>query len=96
MVVTAIYYLVGITMAVVLKDNRAFCKYVCPVTVPLKISSRFSLPCIENCAGGGTVQFNLGDLMPNEDDVWFRDEKVGELNIFSGRPTPRHCIERDS
>ena len=39
----ALYYLVGITMAVILKDNRAFCKYVCPITLLLKITSRFSL-----------------------------------------------------
>jgi polyferredoxin len=39
----AVYYLLGIGMAIILKDNRAFCKYVCPVAVPLKITSRFSL-----------------------------------------------------
>lgn len=38
-----LYYAIGITLAYALKDNRAFCKYVCPVTVPLKISSRFSI-----------------------------------------------------
>lgn len=38
-----IYYVVGIALAYILKDNRAFCKYVCPITVFLKISSYFSL-----------------------------------------------------
>jgi polyferredoxin len=38
-----LYYLVGITLAVVLKDNRAFCKYVCPITLPLKLTSRLAL-----------------------------------------------------
>jgi ferredoxin-type protein NapH len=38
-----LYYAAGICLAYALKDNRAFCKYVCPVTVPLKITSRFSL-----------------------------------------------------
>jgi ferredoxin-type protein NapH len=38
-----LYYAVGIVLAYTLKDNRAFCKYVCPVSVPLKITSRFSL-----------------------------------------------------
>ncbi|WP_420641297.1 4Fe-4S binding protein [Candidatus Leptofilum sp.] len=38
-----LYYVVGIGLAVALKDNRAFCKYVCPVAVPLKLTSRFSL-----------------------------------------------------
>jgi len=39
----AVYYLLGIGLAYGLKDNRAFCKYLCPVSVPLKITSRFSL-----------------------------------------------------
>jgi polyferredoxin len=38
-----LYYAIGISLAVALKDNRAFCKYVCPVTVPLKLTSRFSV-----------------------------------------------------
>lgn len=38
-----IYYAAGIIMAYVLKDNRAFCKYACPVTVFLKPMSYFSL-----------------------------------------------------
>jgi polyferredoxin len=39
----ALYYLVGVVLALALKDNRAFCKYACPITVPLKLSSRFAL-----------------------------------------------------
>jgi ferredoxin-type protein NapH len=39
----ALYYAAGIGLAVALKDNRAFCKYLCPVAVPLKVTSRFSL-----------------------------------------------------
>lgn len=38
-----LYYATGIILSYNLKDNRAFCKYVCPVTLPLKITSRFSL-----------------------------------------------------
>jgi polyferredoxin len=38
-----LYYLIGIGLAYALKDNRAFCKYVCPVSVPLKLTSGFSL-----------------------------------------------------
>jgi polyferredoxin len=38
-----VYYLVGIVLAAVLRDNRAFCKYVCPITVFLKLGGRFSL-----------------------------------------------------
>jgi len=39
----AIYYATGIILAFWLKDNRAFCKYVCPITTILKFTARFSL-----------------------------------------------------
>jgi len=39
----ALYYAVGIGMAFALEDNRAFCKYACPVAVVLKATSRFSI-----------------------------------------------------
>ena len=45
------YYIVGIVLAFVFKDNRAFCKYLCPVTVFLKPMSYFSflrVHCDEN------------------------------------------------
>jgi len=35
-----IYYVVGIALAFALKDNRAFCKYICPVMVFLKPMSK--------------------------------------------------------
>ena len=38
-----LYYLVGIVLAFVFKDNRAFCKYICPITVFLKPMSYFAL-----------------------------------------------------
>jgi ferredoxin-type protein NapH len=39
----AIYFAVAIGLAFRLKDNRAFCKYVCPITFFLKVNCRFSL-----------------------------------------------------
>ena len=38
-----IYYTVGIVLAFIFKDNRAFCKYFCPITVFLKPASYFAL-----------------------------------------------------
>jgi ferredoxin len=38
-----LYYASGILLAYVLKDNRAFCKYLCPVPVLMKLGSRFAL-----------------------------------------------------
>ncbi|MBS6509822.1 MAG: 4Fe-4S binding protein [Paraclostridium bifermentans] len=38
-----LYYIVGIAIAFLFKDNRAFCKYICPVTIFLKPASYFSI-----------------------------------------------------
>ena len=52
-----LYYAVGAALAFALKDNRAFCKYICPVTVFLKPMSYFSLLRIKcdksKCTGCG-------------------------------------------
>ena len=37
-----IYYVLGIFFAYIFKDNRAFCKYICPITIFLKSTSYFS------------------------------------------------------
>lgn len=42
-IVNIFYYIIGIILAYHLKDNRAFCKYICPITVFLKIGSKYSL-----------------------------------------------------
>jgi ferredoxin-type protein NapH len=39
----ALYYLVGIVLAIILKDNRAFCKIICPIPVLMKPAARLSL-----------------------------------------------------
>ncbi len=53
----ALYYAVGIILAFAFRDNRAFCKYVCPVTVFLKPMSYFSLVRVKcdtsKCVGCG-------------------------------------------
>jgi polyferredoxin len=46
----ALYYSLGIVLAFALKDNRAFCKYACPVAVPLKLGTRFALLKVEGDA----------------------------------------------
>lgn len=38
-----LYYLTAIALAFTLKDNRAFCKYVCPVSVFLRAGNRLAL-----------------------------------------------------
>jgi polyferredoxin len=46
-----LYYVVGVALAFALKDNRAFCKYVCPLAVLLKAGSRYALLKIAGEAG---------------------------------------------
>jgi len=53
-----LYYAAGITLAVIFRDNRAFCKYLCPVTVFLKPASYFSLLRIR-CSGELCVQCGI-------------------------------------
>ena len=38
-----LYYASGIALAFLFKDNRAFCKYICPITVFLKPMSYFAV-----------------------------------------------------
>lgn len=40
---SALYYLLGVGLALWLKDNRAFCKYLCPAGLLAKPAARFSL-----------------------------------------------------
>ena len=77
----ALYYAVGIGLAVALKDNRAFCKYLCPVAVPLKLTSRFSLLKI------GTVAANCNDCGACEKicpmDIQITDYVHAEQRVLS-------------
>lgn len=59
-------------------------------------TSRFPLPCTENCSGGGRVQFKVDQLIPNDYKLWFSEQKIGEVHVFSGRTTPRQCFENSS
>jgi polyferredoxin len=43
-----LYYGTGITLAFLFKDNRAFCKYICPITVFMKPASYFTFLRIKN------------------------------------------------
>ena len=51
------YYAIGIALAALLHDNRAFCKYVCPVGVLMKPAasvSRMRVTCDhDKCVGCG-------------------------------------------
>lgn len=78
-----IYYITGITLAFVFRDNRAFCKYICPVTVFLKPVSRYSLIRIkcdsEKCVGCGKCR----DVCPMDVDM---------LDLSRNRKNGTECI----
>ncbi|MGE5740947.1 MAG: 4Fe-4S binding protein, partial [Candidatus Aminicenantes bacterium RBG_16_66_30] len=40
---SSLYLVLGAVLAFVYKDNRAFCKILCPITTILKVTGRFSL-----------------------------------------------------
>lgn len=58
----AAYYLLGLGLAIWLKDNRAFCKYICPIPIFQKVLSRFSLSKqqidMEKCTDCGLCEKN--------------------------------------
>lgn len=59
----ALYYLIAIPLAFVLSDKRAFCKYVCPVSLVMTPSSKMGLikikPNLENdCIGCKSCNVN--------------------------------------
>ena len=60
-----LYYIVGIILAFLFKDNRAFCKYICPVTIFLKPMSYFSVVRVkcdkEKCISCGKCKKSLSD-----------------------------------
>ena len=49
-----LYYMIGIILAFVCKDNWAFCKYICPITVFLK-PMQIPLHRITDSASNGSV-----------------------------------------
>ena len=61
----------------------------------IRETSRFPLPCVKNYLGGGRVLINLSTMLPNDYTLWFEDQKVGDVMVFSGRETPRQCFWND-
>lgn len=55
-----IYYAASVALAFGLRDNRAFCKVLCPIPVLMKLSSRFSLMKLridpDRCTGCGRCE----------------------------------------
>ncbi|MBC8441617.1 MAG: 4Fe-4S binding protein [Deltaproteobacteria bacterium] len=73
------YFASAFILAFTLKDNRAFCKYLCPITVILKFTSRFSFLKIEgdkekctqcgNCVKACLMDINITEYVNNGERV---------------------------
>jgi polyferredoxin len=79
------YFISGIGLAIILKDNRAFCKYLCPIPVFMKIGSKYSILKIEGdsekCTSCGAC-----------DRACPMDIKVSEYIKQGQRVTSSECI----
>ena len=81
-----LYYAVGIILAFVLKDNRAFCKYICPITVFMKPMSYFAILRMKcdtsKCVSCGKCK----KVCPMDVDVTdnSRKRENGTEDLFSG------------
>ncbi|HVM74791.1 MAG TPA: 4Fe-4S dicluster domain-containing protein [Candidatus Saccharimonadales bacterium] len=64
-----IYYLLSIGMALALKDQRAFCKYLCPSSVILGLTSRLSLLKMAATAGSCNSCGACSKVCPMDIDV---------------------------
>ncbi|WP_308754069.1 4Fe-4S dicluster domain-containing protein [uncultured Anaerotruncus sp.] len=78
-----LYYAAGVALAFGCRDNRAFCKYVCPVTVFLKPASYFSLLRVKNDTSRCVSCGRCGKVCPMEVDM---------VDNSRGRANGTECI----
>jgi polyferredoxin len=70
-----LYYIVGVALAFLLKDNRAFCKYACPVPVFQKLGTRYSLLKIDSDAKTCSSCGACNKVCPMNIDVMYYAQK---------------------
>lgn len=80
-----LYYAIGITLAYALQDNRAFCKYVCPIPTLQKVTSRFAVAKIVGDAGKCTDCGACNKMCP-------MDIRVSEYVLDKQRVLSTECI----
>ena len=64
-----LYFASAILLAFALRDNRAFCKYLCPITAILKITSRFAFLKIEGDGKKCTQCGTCNKMCPMDIDI---------------------------
>jgi hypothetical protein len=75
-------------------DQRAFTLDFRPRFV-LEETDSFLSPCSRDCAGGGGVEFDLGQLEVGLYDVSIWDEHAGVLSVTSGLPWKDQCLSNE-
>ncbi len=81
----AFYYAIGTALAFGLRDNRAFCKYLCPITTFLKIGSRLALLKVK----GNPVKCNVCGVC---EEVCPMDIRIRDFIIAGTRVLSTECI----
>jgi polyferredoxin len=76
-----LYYAVGITLAFALRDNRAFCKYVCPIPTLQKLPARYALLKVASDSGKCTQCGACTRACPM--DIRVADYAAQGLRVFS-------------
>jgi len=82
----ALYYLIGIPLAFLLSEKRAFCKYICPVSLVMKPSAKIGLITIKPDLSRDCIQCGAcNNICP-------MDVNVMDFMINNKRITDTECI----
>lgn len=57
----AVYYVTAILLAALIKDNRAFCKYICPIPTVQKIGPFYVFDYLQ-----GVISLNFIHALPSQ------------------------------
>jgi ferredoxin-type protein NapH len=93
----ALYYALGIGLALALRDNRAFCKYACPVAVPLKLGAPLALLKIQTDASRCNRHEECEAICPMDIDITgyiARGERIGSSECILCQACINVCPEQ--
>lgn len=59
------------------------------------MKTRSLLPCTPDCVGGGSLEFDLGQLDPGRYQVYLWNGYLGDLDVTSGLPWRDQCLSAE-